>query len=238
MSKFFNGFHILFLIGFYILFSQHVDYWIFCILNGHLAYAPRWYKAFWGICNSPYENMFNLIFVTSVVFILYWKKSKNLMSTIMFTIILAIWYEIGFQLMRLLENSPELARSSPSLRYPLIVNLSKFHHTAKVFAITSFQSGHALINGIFYTVCHDMLSHRRALLRIFCLSILLCLPRMIAGAHAFSDIIVGYTLGYYWYKALSTIIQFFLRTKEALFTANVLEEDFLRSQDVRRWIRK
>jgi len=221
------------ILGFYALVYKEIDFLVFYILNSHLSYMPSFYNIFWGCCNDPYENMFNLTLVTSLVFFFHLRRSKSLLSTLVFICIIGLWYEIGFQLMRLVENTEGIARSSPSLRYDLVINLSSFHNAAKVFAPTSFPSGHGLIYGFFYALCTDLLPGKKGLRLVFFLSLVLCLPRLISGAHAFSDILVGYTFGYLWYWALGRCVHSFLNVRDSLFKANVLSEDFFKSREDR-----
>jgi membrane-associated phospholipid phosphatase len=122
------------------------------------------------------------------------KYTNHRRSAAFFMLALIIWYEIGFQLIHRLEDLACIARHSPSLEYGVFVDLSKIHPLAKVYAKCSFPSGHAMIFGYFGALS-QVLFPRHLRQRYFILSLLCCLPRLVAGAHSVSDILAGYALG-------------------------------------------
>ncbi len=174
--------------------ARFLDFMFFWFFNGHLVYTPWIYKYIFALLNHRYENMCDILLVMSTVIWVFMKYTRNRRSAAFFILALAIWYEIGFQIIHRLEDLTCITRHSPSLEYGVFFDLSEIHPLAKVYAQCSFPSGHAMIFGYFGSLSQILFpQHLRR--RYFILSLLCCIPRLVSGAHSVSDILAGYALG-------------------------------------------
>jgi len=220
---------ILSILGLYGLNYQLLDFMFFSIFNGHLLYMPSFYQYFFAILNHRYENFCVIVLILSILSWVLLKYSRQKRPVIFFILFASLWYEIGFQLSHKLEAISWIAKTSPSLKHGLYVDLSQMHALAKVYAPYAFPSGHALIFGYFGAIVQALFPiHLQK--RFLWLSILCCIPRLVSGAHALSDILAGYGFGMLlwrifaiWLK-ISTQAQ--KQTVAATFSTESLESHF------------
>ena len=180
--------------GLYFINYQLLDFMFFSIFNGHLLFMPWIYKYIFALLNHRYENFCDIVLVISILSGVLLRHSQRGKSLIFFMLLATVWYEFGFQVIHRLESLSWIAKHSPSLEYGVHVDLSKINSLSKVYAQYSFPSGHALIFGYFGAIVRALFPlHLKK--RFFKLSILCCVPRLVSGAHALSDVMAGYGLG-------------------------------------------
>ncbi|MBM4222692.1 MAG: phosphatase PAP2 family protein [Gammaproteobacteria bacterium] len=137
-----------------------------------------------------------------------------------------IFYEAAYQILNILDGNPLLLRHSPSLEYELYFNLNTVIPAAKVYAPSSFPSGHAMLFGYFSSIVRT--TYPTPLKRpLILISYLWCLPRLIGGAHWLSDVVTGFLLGVVlwktYYSSLNTIKYLYCKVVES----NHVSRDFL-----------
>lgn len=183
-----------------------IDVISFHIFNGHLQWTPLLYNAFFAALNHQAERSLNVFVILSSILVGMPIKQPILKH---FSIILSllIWYELFFQLIHYAEKHILLHRASPSLLLNLHVNLAEFdaQNLVKVYADSCFPSGHAMILGYWHQMARKLFSEPWRKISM-ALSILMCLPRLIAGAHWLSDVIVGFALGSVAFFVIAKVI--------------------------------
>ena len=217
------------ILGLYFINYQLLDFMFFSVFNGHLLFTPWIYKYIFALLNHRYENFFDIVLVLSILIWVLLRYSQHRKAALIFMLFAAIWYEVGFQLIHRLESLSWMAKHSPSLEYAVHVDLSKIHPLSKVYAQYSFPSGHALIFGYFGAIVKALFpSHLKK--RFFKLSILCCIPRLVSGAHALSDMMAGYGLGIFLWKIFELgaklLMKFQSYRAEPSFSKDSLESHF------------
>lgn len=173
---------------------NYLDRVIFKSLNQTLHYHDAW-KTFWALANHRYADWVQDIFILGFysVSILRMPKFRRLSRASQF--IFSVFY-IAFTILlinRLLcRDFLELRRYSPTLTLEGSVRLSEEISWMDIKDETtkSFPGDHATSALLFATTYAFFSGKRLGIIAIF-YGIFLCLPRLIAGAHWFSDIIVG-----------------------------------------------
>lgn len=184
-----------------------LDILFFHFFNGHLQWAPLLYNAFFAALNHNAERKLNVIIIFCSMLVGMPIK-KSLLKHLSMIIAIALWYELFFQIIRYAEKYWLIPRVSPSLRLNLHVDLSQFdsNNLIHVYAKSSFPSGHAMILGYWYHLARTL--YRRPWREISMgLSLFMCLPRLIAGAHWFSDVLAGFILGTLAFKVIDQFIK-------------------------------
>jgi membrane-associated phospholipid phosphatase len=111
-----------------------------------------------------------------------------------------VFYEFCYQIIVQLEHTKIFLRSSPSFHLNGI-DLSIFDpHNIKIYATSSFPSGHAMVLGYWCASTSFIFpEHMQRTCRV--ISFVLCLPRLVGGGHWLSDVITGYILGNLFFEA-------------------------------------
>lgn len=172
-----------------------IDILSFHFFNGHLKWMPTVYHAAFAVMNHRLESLLNVVVIFSSMMIGIPIK-KSLFHHLKIILMLVLWYELFFQTVNYAEKNIFLARPSPSLLLNLHVNLSDFapHSLIKVYATSSFPSGHAMVLGYWYQIARKLFASPWRHIGMS-LSLLMCLPRLVAGAHWLSDVLFGFALG-------------------------------------------
>lgn len=184
-----------------------IDVLSFHFLNGHLQWMPSFYNASFAVMNHRLESQMNVVVIFGSMMVgIPVKKSLN--AHLKLLLILALWYELFFQSINYAEKHLLISRASPSVLFGLHVNLANFDSTnmVKVYAHSSFPSGHAMVLGYWYQVARYLFSEPWRKISMV-LSVLMCLPRLVAGAHWLSDVIIGFALGSGAYFVLDNLIK-------------------------------
>lgn len=173
---------------------QTVDIALFKWLNSSLQDRPLW-QLFWACANHKLADWvediciltFFIIHVRSFPSFIRPRKIAELLFCVLY--IAAILYFINRLLFR---EHLEIPRISPTLFLQDTVRLS--HEipwlSIKDTSSNSFPGDHATTALLFATFLSILASRKMAICAIL-YGIFLCLPRLITGAHWFSDIFVG-----------------------------------------------
>jgi membrane-associated phospholipid phosphatase len=167
----------------------------FHFFNGHLLWMPLSYHAFFAAMNHDAEKTLNVcVILCSIMLGLPIKRS--IIRYLAFVILLISWYKLFFQMIHYAEKNMLSKRASPSLVFGVYTDLRVFANPGmiKIYASSSFPSGHAMILGFWHQMARSLFIKPWRQI-VMTLSILMCLPRLIAGAHWLSDVVVGFALG-------------------------------------------
>lgn len=169
------------------------DVLAFHFFNGHLMFMPHFYVAFCALMNHKVECFIDVALIISSMLVGLPVK-RNVIKHFFLLVSLIIWYEIFFQIALLLEKS--YTRASPSLSLNLYIDLSHLleNDLIKVYAQSSFPSGHAMILGYWYQMARCLFQEPWRKTSML-LSIAMCFPRLISGAHWLSDVLIGFGFG-------------------------------------------
>ena len=189
---FVNFLTVLLFISFFIEETQNLwlalDYFMFSFFNGLLAYNSFAYiVAFCG--QKIFTVMLGLFMVFNCAYYLFAQFNQQEIANrfshfFAFLTIALICYGIS----NLFEN---VNRQSPSLVVESFLNLKTFSFSfdPKVTSSSSFPSDHGVVAGLF--VCFFLIYMRKSW--VFCgiLFLFATMPRIIAGAHWFTDVFLG-----------------------------------------------
>jgi len=168
-----------------------IDKIAFFVLNGHLAWTPRWYNSFFALLNHPWESKLNLTLIIALIMSTY-QQGESKIRFFFKVVFYAIIYEFLFQSIHyIVRHNTLLLRASPSCSLPHIdLNQQGFPFPVKTSAHDSFPSGHAI--SITYWLSVYYYSHPQPRKDIMYAAFLLfTLPRLVGGAHWLSDIYIG-----------------------------------------------
>lgn len=171
------------------------DLAVFRLLNTSIVSSPIT-QFFWAIANVRFVDIFGAIYTTTF-FLLYVfeKKEKRPLRLAQF-IYLCFWMEIGILLSKegatWLLKSINFMRDSPSYLYHCPVLLSKVAPwlVVKDCSHCSFPSDHALIALQWASFIWFFCGTRLGLLALISATFFV-LPRLIAGAHWITDLLIG-----------------------------------------------
>ncbi len=173
---------------------QTIDVFIFKILNGSLEGNPQW-QLFWALANHKLADWLeDLCFIA--LFVLYIKhlpqghRSRGVAQLIFTGLYMgAIIYYVNRCLFR---ETLELARNSPTHLVESRFLLSEKISWLKIkdSSTKSFPGDHGTTALLFGALYSYFAKGRLALFAAF-YAIFLCLPRLITGAHWFSDVFIG-----------------------------------------------
>lgn len=183
----------------------HIDYTVFDWLNHSLLYSRTW-QLLWGYLNHPNETWINIIFMVgiNILGIFTIPKAQRSRATLLFIYswlvfqgILAITHVVFSDWLNIERNSPSILVTpwvilSEALNIPSI----------KVYSHSSFPAGHILVLVFWYqflAMYSNTWVKRLGLLTV----VVLTLPRMISGAHWFSDIIFTIVYANIWFYIAS-----------------------------------
>jgi len=179
---------------------EQLDIWIFKTLNNSLT--QEWWQKFWGILNHRREVTINLIFAALLnIWAITNTKNKQLRTArIKQMLYFWIFFEIGFTLQDFLFNKWLcVQRDSPSLVLQPTIRLSEVLQNLNIkdASTHSFPGGHAF--ALVYWASFTFLSSPRKIGIIGVLFAgILCLPRLMSGAHWASDVLFSILIALLW----------------------------------------
>ena len=195
------------LAAFFLLFSlfgssslaamwQHIDTYVFRTLNDFIRERPL-QQVFWACFSIKLTDLIGAVYLVAL-FLLYIFEEKGLdrrkrLASLLFTL---IWFEITIlaskQLLTPLCEHFHLSRHSPSVLLHDRVALSTILPwlPVKDSSCFCFPADHGLIVLQWWLLFSYFAGFKRSLLSLPP-TIILLLPRLISGAHWFSDLAVG-----------------------------------------------
>lgn len=173
---------------------QKIDTFIFHSLNGSL-YMNKGWQLFWALANHRYadwlEDIVILTFYSLSIFKLpKFQRLKRVSQFIFCLLFIALTIVLINRL--LCRDLLSLRRASPTLTLETGVRLSEEIPWMDIKDVTtkSFPADHAT-SALLFAVTFAFFSGRRLGSAAIFYAIFLCLPRLFAGAHWFSDIVIG-----------------------------------------------
>ena len=226
-----KAFSTLLLVAFCLLISWHIeitrslwallDHNVFCLFNLSLEGKP-FSQIFWALANIRTADLFGVLFIVGF-FLLYILEATGVERRIRISqfLYLCLWGEIGIlvskELLAPCLKSLGMTRVGPSLLYENAVLVSKAIPWLKVkdISFSCFPSDHAIIILQWLFFIFFFCPWKKRIIPLFTLVFFL-LPRLFAGAHWASDILVG-SIAY-----VSVIMAFALYTPIYGYTMNFL----------------
>ena len=193
--------HIMIAIGLCTLFSpithglwKHVDYFIFKTINGTLSWGKPW-QVFWALANHRGADWLEdiVILFFSWMYIKTGPKEDRLYRTsqIIFLLLYSAFI-IFFVNKTLLRDHLRILRDSPTLIIEQSIKLSDHISWLKIKdgSSKSFPGDHGT-TALLFGIAFVYLGNRTIKICAGIYALFLCLPRMILGAHWFTDIAIG-----------------------------------------------
>lgn len=193
--------HILIALGIATLFSpltqgfwQAIDLFVFKSLNGTLDWGRPW-QVFWALANHKLADWFEdlVILVVSAMYIKGAVKGQRLYraSQVVFLILYSALI-IFFINKTIFREWVQILRDSPTLVVDSSIKLSDHISWLKIKdgSSKSFPGDHAT-TALLFGATFAYLGNRKMKIFALCYAAFLCLPRMILGAHWFSDVVIG-----------------------------------------------
>jgi membrane-associated phospholipid phosphatase len=171
-----------------------VDSAFFHFLNGNLEGHPNW-QYFWAIANHKltdwaHDVVFLILIVSAV---LAAPKGERLKKTSQFLFcILYIAFIIFFFNRLLFRESLDIVRFSPTMEFSDSIRLSKEFPGLgiKDSSKQSFPGDHAT-TALLLAVSYSYYANKKLAILGWIYAIFMCLPRLVAGAHWLSDVVIG-----------------------------------------------
>lgn len=173
---------------------NQLDIFIFKSLNQTLHMGKGW-KTFWALANHRYADWVEDIFILSFYSLSIFKTAKfeRLKKSSQF-IFCVLYIALTIIVINRLcfRDLLSMRRFSPTLTLDSCVRISEELPWLDIKDETtkSFPGDHAT-SALFFAVTYAFFSGKRLGTAAICYAIFLCLPRLIAGAHWFSDLAVG-----------------------------------------------
>ncbi len=171
-----------------------VDINLFKALNGTLVGNPTW-QTFWAICNHKYFDWWHdvalLGFFFAAIYSVPKEERAKKLSQFVF-VVCCIGSIVLFINRKLFCNYLDIVRLSPSLAIEDSFRLSKEITWMKIKDAShkSFPGDHAT-TAVLFAASYAFYSNRKLAIIGWIYGIFMCLPRLIIGAHWFSDIVLG-----------------------------------------------
>ncbi len=199
-----------------IILMPVIDHLSFLIFNGHLLLTNRVYQFIFGALNHPLENHANLIFF--LISLCYGAiiRTHHKKNTFFFILGAIVFFEIFFRLFVILDKSALLLRASPSCYFTYLDLRSIFpEFPIKVNVLSSFPSGHAMAAAYWASLAQTIYDSKYQN-TIFLISIFMCIPRLVSGAHWFSDVWVGFIIGQELFNFYQFLVSYALNALKPL----------------------
>jgi membrane-associated phospholipid phosphatase len=205
-------------------FQKHwdnIDEQVFYFLNSSLSGKP-FVQIFWALANVKLTDLFGALFMTTFfLFYILDARGKERLERIAQFFFVLIWFEIGIlftkQVLNIVIHYMSFIRQSPTLVLdnPIMLSASVPWLKVKDIAQSSFPGDHAEIvlqwTAFIYFFCNWRYGTMASIGALFFI-----LPRLIAGAHWFSDAAVGSTAVIFCVLAWATCTPLFGRTMSLL----------------------
>jgi len=202
-----------------------LDLWSFEVLNGSLAYSNYWWNGIWAILSVRISDVFPLFFILLFFYFnnILFEKNQRLYGLVSFISVLLLMLIVREFLDFYIEYRG-LSRSSPSLQLDSVIRLSELYPnlSLKDSSGASFPGDHAAVLITWLGYCLFFVRNIWSLSAVL-LMIFFSLPRLIAGAHWLSDVLVGgvsialITLAFGLYTPLLNSINSFFNKQIANF---------------------
>jgi len=178
----------LLLVSYFAGMWQSTDVFLFDVLNGSLSAEFSYYNQFWALMSVRYTDLIPLIFI--LLSFLTWQKEQRLKALTFFVSLLLLMLIVRECLDIYLEWKM-FDRESPSLVMSQVIRLSLlFDFNLKDASATSFPGDHAAV--LLTWMGYFIFSHKgKHFFWVLLIVVLFSLPRLIAGAHWASDVLVG-----------------------------------------------
>jgi Kdo2-lipid A phosphotransferase len=175
-------------------FWDPINHAVFKLFNSSL-HLGKPIQIFWALLNNHYNDWFiDVVFLC--FFIKYIKtsdeKSKIQKTVELFTVAAVMFFTIFVVNKIIFRNYFPIQIDSPSLKFSgyLNINILLPLIKSKVFAYGCFPGDHATTAMLFYFLTKPLFSHKTSkFLGIYI--IFLILPRLVIGAHNFTDVLLG-----------------------------------------------
>lgn len=170
-----------------------LDLWSFEVFNGSLLQSSRFWSGMWAILSVRIADIFPLFFILLFFYSdkVLFEKNQRIYGLIAFVSLLMLMLIVR-EFLDFYIDYNDLSRSSPSLQLDSVVWLSELYPnlSLKDSSGSSFPGDHAAVLITWLGFClffiRNFWSWTAILLVIF-----FSLPRLIAGAHWLSDVLVG-----------------------------------------------
>lgn len=193
------------ILAFFILYSwvnegtrvywNALDIWSIELLNGSLFESSYWWSWMWAVLSLRIADIFALTFILLFFYFsnVLFKKNQRLYGLISFVSLLVLML-IAREFLDFYIEYQDLSRSSPSLQIDSVIRLSEIypHLPLKDSSGSSFPGDHAAVLITWLGYCLFFVRNFWSWVAVL-LVVFFSLPRLIAGAHWLSDILVGGT---------------------------------------------
>lgn len=175
-------------------FVNAIDRAFFRFLNGNLEGHPHM-QLFWSLANHKLADWFHdIVFLFLIIAaVLNTPKHDRIkkISRFLFCVLYIAFIIFFFNRMIFRENL-DIVRLSPTIDLPDSIRLSKVFPELgiKDSSKQSFPGDHAT-TALLLAITYGYLANRKLAILGWAYGIFMCLPRLIAGAHWFSDIAIG-----------------------------------------------
>ncbi len=212
------------------LYWDLVDYQAVEFLNGSLGQSANFWNAMWAVLNVRITDFVPLFFILTFFYFdnILFKKGQRLIGLIRFVSLLVLMLIVREGVNFYIDYN-HLNRKSPSLTLEAVIRLSEIYPNInlKDASSNSFPGDHAAILLTWFGYCLFFARNTWSLLAVF-LVVFFSLPRLIAGAHWLSDILVGgagiafITLAFGLYTPLLNKVNQFLVEVTQHFIQNII----------------
>lgn len=188
-----------------------LDVQVFQALNRTLEWGNGW-RVYWAFANHPLSDWIEdlVIFIFYLIAIFDTPKEKRILRSAQFLFCLILTAIAIISINRLFfHDLLHLKRYSPTLTLDHCIRLSQKVPWLHIKDDSSkcFPADHGTL-ALLFSLTYALFAKKRFSIPVVVYSLYLCLPRMIAGAHWLSDVLVGslsialFAIGWSFYTPL------------------------------------